>query len=76
MRFKIQGEKEEIDETRLTTVVEILGKKAIENLIDKKIAETFGDLERQIKELRDRVYSLEEQIAIKRKELLKLEEKK
>lgn len=75
MRFKIQGEKEEVDENRMTTVVEILGKKAIEKLIEDKIRNSLGSVEKDIADLRNRVYSLEEQVAIKRRELIKLEEK-
>lgn len=75
MRFKIQGEKEEVDENRMTTVVEILGKKAIEKLIEDKIRTSLSSVEKDIADLRNRVYSLEEQVAIKRRELIKLEEK-
>lgn len=78
MRFKIHGEKEEIDEKTMTmtTIIEILGRKSIEKLIDDKIYQTFKDLEKQMSDLRNRVYSLEEQITIKRRELFKLEGKK
>lgn len=74
MRFKIHGEKEKLDD-KITTVVEILGKKAIENMMEEKIRKTCNDLERQILELRERVDKLEEETRIKRKELLKLEVK-
>jgi hypothetical protein len=74
MRFKIQGEKEEIDEKQMTTVVEILGKKAIEKLIEDKIMNSLGSVEKDIADLRNRVYALEEQASMKRRELIKLEE--
>lgn len=75
MRFKIQGEKEEIDENRMTTVVEILGKNAIEKLIEDKMRNYLGSLEKDIADLRNRVYALEEDLSIlKRKELRELQE--
>ena len=77
MRFKIHGEKEENDKDKdYTNVVEILEKKAIEKFIDDKLYAVSKDLERQISLLRERVDKLEEEVAIKRRELLKLEGKR
>ena len=73
MRFKIQGEKEEVNEGTFTTVVEVLGKKAIEKLIEDKLFAELSELEKQIVGLRARIEKLEEEISIKRREPLKLE---
>lgn len=77
MRFKLHGEKDDGDDekTNYGTVVEILGKKAIERFVEDKVKERVKDLERQVSDLRDRVYKLEEELIIKRREILKLEGK-
>jgi len=73
MKFKIQGEQEEVIDSKFSTVVEILGKRAIEKLIDNKTNEVLKDLNKEIQELRQRVLNLEEDMAIKRKEFIKFQ---
>jgi hypothetical protein len=78
MKFKIQGE-QEVDENNSTySLIEILGKKAIEKLIDNKIDEftdkSLKPLFKENEELRQKILNLEETISIKRKEPLKFDE--
>jgi hypothetical protein len=67
MRFKIKGETTEGNQS--TNYVEILGKQAIGELIDKHIKETLKEQERLIEDIRARVYSLEEEIMLIKKRL-------
>ena len=72
MRFKIHGEKEKLEDNPSAVVVEILGKNAVMKLIDERFYHIAQDLEKQIYNLNKRLDKLEEEVAIKRRELLKL----